>query len=130
MNIAYPLIGAALALMSFSVVADDCADATTQGALNQCASRHFAQQDAALNRIYGQYRKKLNDKQKKQLTGVQQAWIGFRDKACAFEASGIEGGSAYSMVLANCKADKTALRVKQLEALDRCQEGDLGCPAF
>ncbi|EJN07613.1 lysozyme inhibitor LprI family protein [Herbaspirillum sp. YR522] len=130
MRTVYPLIGTALWLMSFSAAADDCAGATTQGMLNQCASRQFAQQDAALNRTYGQYRKKLNDRQKKQLTDAQQAWIVFRDKACAFEASATEGGSAYSMVLANCKAAKTAVRVKELKALDRCKEGDLECPAF
>jgi uncharacterized protein YecT (DUF1311 family) len=124
------MTGILLMLASSFAMADNCPNAATQGELNQCAAKQFAEQDKALNKTYGEYRKKLNDAQKKQLTEVQQIWINFRDKACAFEASGVEGGSAYPMVLTFCKADKTAVRVKELKTLNSCKEGDLSCPAF
>ena len=50
-------------------------------------------------------------------------------QACQFEASGVAGGSAFSMVLTSCLIKKTRERNKELEALANCQEGDLSCPA-
>ena len=130
MNIKLAIAGIGFMLASSIVVADECANAATQLALNQCAAKKLAEQDKALNKTYGEYRKKLTDEQKKKLTEVQLIWINFRDKACAFEASGVEGGSAYPMALSFCKADKTAARVKELNVLNSCQEGDTNCPAF
>jgi len=130
MYIKVTITGISLLLASSLAMADECANATTQLALNQCAAKKFNEQDKALNRTYGEYRKKLTEEQKKKLTEVQQIWINFRDKTCAFEASGVEGGSAYPMALAFCKADKTAARVKELNVLNNCKEGDTNCPAF
>lgn len=54
----------------------------------------------------------------------------FKDLACQFESSGVEGGLAYSMVMASCLAEKTRQRNKEIETLNNCQEGDLSCPAW
>ncbi|MDP3814670.1 lysozyme inhibitor LprI family protein [Pseudomonas sp.] len=78
--------------------------------------------------MYGEYRKGLDGAQKQQLKEVQLAWIKFRDLACAFESSSLEGGSAYSMQLNACLAQKTAARIKGLEQLASCEEGDLSWP--
>ncbi|WNF45187.1 lysozyme inhibitor LprI family protein [Pseudomonas sp. SG20056] len=117
-----------LGLLATPVWADDCANAMDQLTLNQCAAAEYAAQDKRLNQLYGDYRKRLDDGQKQQLKDVQLAWIKFRDLACAFESASVEGGSAYPMVLNGCLTQKTAARVKELEQLAVCEEGDLSCP--
>jgi uncharacterized protein YecT (DUF1311 family) len=117
-----------LGLLAVPVWADNCANAMDQSSLNQCAAAEYATQDQRLNQLYGDYRKRLDDGQKQQLKQVQLAWIKFRDLACAFESASVEGGSAYSMVLNGCLAQKTAARAKELEQLSVCTEGDLSCP--
>lgn len=114
--------------MATPLLADDCANATDQASLNQCAGADYAAQDKRLNQLYGEYRKGLDDGQKQQLKQAQLAWIKFRDLACAFELSNLEGGSAYPMQLNACLAQKTAARIKELEQLATCEEGDLSCP--
>lgn len=108
--------------------ADDCANAMDQASMSQCAGAEYAAQDKRLNQVYGEYRKGLQDGQKQQLKAAQLAWIKFRDLACAFELSNLEGGSAYPMQLNACLAQKTATRIKELEQLAACEEGDLSCP--
>jgi len=44
--------------------------------------------DAELNRIYGLYATRLTSAQRSSLTAAEIAWIGYRDKACAFEGGG------------------------------------------
>ena len=106
----------------------DCDNAMTQMEMNQCAAQAFERQDQQLNRVYNQYRAGLQPKDRQALKQVQLAWIKFRDLACAFESASVEGGSAYPMVLNGCLAQKTAARVKELEQLAICEEGDLSCP--
>lgn len=108
--------------------ADECVDAMEQFTLNQCAADDYARQDKRLNQLYGEYRKTLDEPQKQQLKAVQLAWIKFRDLACSFESASLEGGSAYPMQLNACLAQKTAARIKELEQLASCEEGDLSCP--
>lgn len=123
----------ALALISLwiapQVWADDCANAMDQSSLNQCASADYAVQDKRLNQLYGDYRKRLDDGQKQQLKDAQLAWVKYRDLACAFESSAVEGGSAYPMVMNGCLSAKTSSRADELEQLSACEEGDLSCPA-
>jgi uncharacterized protein YecT (DUF1311 family) len=117
-----------LGLLAMPLWANDCANAMDQASLNQCAATDYATQDKRLNQLYGDYRKRLDDGQKQQLKEVQLAWIKFRDLACAFESAAVAGGSAYPMVLKGCLTQKTAVRVKELEQLTVCEEGDLSCP--
>jgi uncharacterized protein YecT (DUF1311 family) len=109
--------------------ADDCAEAMDQSTLNQCASADYASQDKRLNQLYGDYRKRLEGEQQQQLKDVQLAWIKYRDLACAFESGGVEGGSAYPMVMNGCLSAKTSARADELQQLSTCEEGDLSCPA-
>ncbi len=108
----------------------DCQNAQTQTDLNQCAAAELNQATTQINQTYDQLRAKLNPEQKQQLKKVQLAWIKFKNLACDFEASGVEGGSAHSMILAACLAEQTRQRNTALEALLHCQEGDLSCPAW
>lgn len=108
----------------------DCKNPQTQIDMNQCASADLDRETKKINKTYNNFRAKLNPTQKQQFKEVQLAWIKFKDLACQFEASGVEGGSAHSMVLAGCLTEKTRQRNKELEALANCQEGDLSCPTW
>nr|WP_315395166.1 lysozyme inhibitor LprI family protein [uncultured Duganella sp.] len=107
----------------------DCAAPATQSEMTQCAGQAYSAADKKLNLAYNEYRARLGAEQKKQLTQAQQAWIKYRDLSCAFESSGVEGGSAYPMVRSACLAAKTESRLKEITALLDCKEGDMSCPA-
>ena len=94
-----------------------------------CAASDLERETQKINKTYNALRAKLSPKQQKDLKEVQLAWIKFKDMACKFEASGVEGGSAYSMVLSACLSAKTTQRNKDLDFLLNCPEGDLSCPA-
>ena len=120
----------ALVLAMFSASAwADCSAPSTQSEMTQCAGQAYSAADKKLNLAYNEYRTRLSAEQKKKLTQAQLAWVKFRDLSCAFESSGAEGGSAYPMVRSGCLAAKTESRLKEIKALQDCQEGDMSCPA-
>ncbi|MGX4729734.1 lysozyme inhibitor LprI family protein [Pseudomonas corrugata] len=110
--------------------ADDCANATTQGEMNQCAAQEKNAADNELNSLYKQItaRLKNNPEGKQLLVKAQRAWIGFRDTECKFSASGVEGGSVYPLIYSNCITALTKARVETFKSYLKCKEGDLGCP--
>lgn len=116
--------------ISSTALALDCQNPQTQTDMNQCASLDLDRETKTINKTYNDLRKKLNHSQKQQLKELQLAWIKFKDLACEFEASGVEGGSAHSMVMAGCLTEKTRQRNEELKVLGNCQEGDLSCPAW
>ena len=116
--------------VSSSALALDCQSPQTQTDMNQCASFDLGRETKKINKTYNDLRAKLNSTQKQHLKEVQLAWNKFKDLACQFEASGVEGGSAHSMVVAGCLTEKTRQRNKELQVLGNCQEGDLSCPAW
>jgi len=107
--------------------AADCANATTQAAMNQCAAQELEREDKKINASYKELRSKLAPEQQNQLKEVQLAWIKYKDLACKYEAGGVEGGSVYPMVLASCLAQKTRQRNAELAAMSKCEEGDVSC---
>lgn len=124
-------MGAALLMFGVTGTAASasCGDLPTQVEMNRCAAQDHAKADRELNERYQQYMARLGDEQKRQLRDAQLAWIRFRDLSCGFESTGVKGGSMYPFVLSSCLARMTRARVQQLDALAKCQEGDLGCPA-
>jgi uncharacterized protein YecT (DUF1311 family) len=116
--------------VSSFTLALDCQNHQTQTDMNQCASIDLGRETKKLNKTYNNFKAKLNPTQKQQFKEVQLAWIKFKDLACQFESSGVEGGSAHSMVLDGCLTEMTRQRNKELEAMSNCQEGDLSCPAW
>jgi len=94
-----------------------------------CASSKYAAEDRRLNKTYNEYRRKLNTEQKRQLTQVQLTWMKYRDQECAFEASSSEGASTHTLAITLCKNDKTTFRIRELEILSNCKDGDANCPA-
>lgn len=120
-----------LSLLAFAVSATafaDCGDLNTQTAMNQCAMEQFQRLDKELNKVYTEYRSRLDKRQKQQLKEVQLAWIKFRDLACAFESSGVEDSSVHPFIFQSCLSAKTNARLKKLSSLANCGEGDLSCP--
>ena len=121
-----------LGLLAFSALAQaaaDCADAQTQADINACIGSDYKASDKRLNDLYGQYRQRLDAGQKKALTAAQKAWLNYRDLSCKFETSSVEGGSGYPMAYSNCLKAMTDQRIKELQTLSDCQEGDFNCPA-
>lgn len=117
-------------LFAAVVQADDCADATTQGEMNQCAAKENKAADNELNSLYKQITARLKDNPEatQMLVKAQRAWLGFRDAECEFSASGVEGGSAYPLIYSNCITAQTKARVEAFKAYLKCKEGDLSCP--
>ena len=100
---------------------------STQMDLNQCAGADFKRADAAMNAAYGKLMGQIGPKAQHGLRDAQKAWLPFRDKSCAREALGSEGGSIPPMILAGCLAKLTTERTKVLKGYLTCPEGDLPC---
>ena len=129
-NLVAVLSVAIAATLPSSARADDCANANTQLAMNQCASEAYATSDKELNTVYAQIKRRLNGNApaSRKLVVAQKAWIVFRDSECDFSASGVEGGSIYSMIVIDCQTALTNKRIDDLKTYLNCQEGDLSCP--
>ena len=119
-----------LLFTSLAHAAVDCANASDQATMNQCAGQEFKAADKELNAVYQQITGRLKDNpdSKKLLVGAQRSWIAFRDAECKFSASGVEGGSVYPLIYSNCVTELTKARVETLKNYLKCQEGDLSCP--
>ena len=112
------------------VPAPDCANASTQARLNECAYEDFLAATAGYAASYKKISDKLGTTQKNQFRRAQKLWIQYRTAACNFESSGVAGGSAQAMVKSQCDARMTRARTTELEKLASCQEGDLSCPRY
>ena len=99
----------------------------TQSALNACAFQDFETATAAYSAAYKTLSQSVGNPQRKLLRQVQTEWIQYRVKACEFEKSGIEGGSAAPMINWQCQARMTRERTAKLQRFLDCQEGDLSC---
>lgn len=117
---------ARLALLA--VLATSPAFAQSQSAMNADATRQAKAADAALNARYVAAMARLSAPSRTLLRDAQRSWIAFRDRECAFEASGVKGGSAYPTVYAGCLARMSTDRARELRRFGRCEEGDLSCP--
>ncbi|WP_460100979.1 lysozyme inhibitor LprI family protein [Pseudomonas sp. H3_C08] len=108
----------------------DCANASDQATMNQCAGQDFKAADKELNTVYQQIIGRLKDNPdgKKLLVSAQRAWLGFRDAECKFSSSGVTGGSVYPWVYSSCLTGVTKLRVESLKQYLKCEEGDMSCP--
>ncbi|MCF4997087.1 DUF1311 domain-containing protein [Pseudomonas syringae] len=128
-----PRILLALTLLLFTPLAHaavDCANASDQATMNQCAGEDYKAADKELNTVYQQItgRLKNNPDGKKLLVSAQRAWLGFRDAECKFSASGVAGGSVYPLIYSSCMTSVTKVRVEALKRYLKCEEGDMTCP--
>jgi len=101
--------------------------AQSQMELNQQAGTTLQDADRQLNAAYTKLRTRLGPESRARLQAAEEAWIRFRDRECAFIGAPTAGGSIHGMIVAQCQARLTLVRVKDLEAQLNCQEGDLSC---
>ena len=101
--------------------------AQSQMELNQQAGTTLQDADRQLNAAYTKLRTRLGPESRARLQAAEEAWIRFRDRECAFIGAPTAGGSIHGMIVAQCQARLTLVRVKDLESQLNCQEGDLSC---
>src|SRR5262249_37165403 len=102
----------------------DCANATDQGTLTQCANNSLKASDAKLNQTFRALQAKVSKPGKDKLQKAQRAWIAWRDAQCAFNTLGSNGGSVHAMAQASCLDDLTQAQTKLLSSQLNCDEGD------
>ncbi len=101
--------------------------AETMAEMARCAVDQASQAADRLAEAVAAYRHRLAGEQLGLFDSSQVSWERFRDDACRFQASGIEGGSPYDMVLSNCLRDLSELRYQAVVKLSSCEAGDLSC---
>jgi uncharacterized protein YecT (DUF1311 family) len=120
-----------LILAPMAVVhAQDCANASSQSAMNSCADQAYKKSDAELNTVYKQIGGRLKDNKDgmRLLVTAQKSWLAFRDAECAFATSASAEGSIYPMLVAQCRDGMTRQRTEELKVYLHCEEGDMSCP--
>jgi uncharacterized protein YecT (DUF1311 family) len=114
--------------MSAAELGGQCCEEATQTEMNACSSSDWKGLEAKRSLAYQTLMNRLKGEPPEELLGdAERAWIAFRDKHCAFIASATEGGSVQPMILADCLANLTKIRLQQLNDQLTCQEGDLSC---
>jgi uncharacterized protein YecT (DUF1311 family) len=94
---------------------DPCTDAQSQAEMNICAGKEYKAADAELNQVYQKLNSMLNDEEKAQLKGAENAWLKYRDLNCEFVADQYKGGSIRPMILGLCLAGVTRNRTAELK---------------
>ena len=107
----------------------------TQSKMTQSAGHSLQKVMAALDAAVREYRKRLSTPDAnespdrlREFDESQRKWVEFRKAACDFESSGARGGSVEPMVNSMCWETYTHERLKHLQILLSCTEGDLSCP--
>jgi uncharacterized protein YecT (DUF1311 family) len=129
MLVAIATITAALAADFPAPTAEDCGNKTSQSDINTCFDVRYKAADAAHEKAFLELMVRLDETQEKALRDVEDAWVTYRDKHCAFISSATEGGSVQPMIVSMCMTDLTEQRTKELAAQVTCEEGDLTCAA-
>lgn len=120
-----------MVVSSFAAIAaaqaDDCQNASSQAALNECYGKAYKKSDTELNNIFKTLQHRTDDAElKKKLTQSQRAWIAFRDAECDMQTFG--GGSISGMAYSICLSELTTQRIDDLKKYLKCDEGDSNCP--
>ncbi|MFP5076905.1 lysozyme inhibitor LprI family protein [Rhizobium sp. YIM 134829] len=106
-----------------------CSEAVTQADMTICARQDYGEADQALNTAYrnAMTRAIAMDKDladlgegmtgaAEALRAAQRAWIPYRDGQCALVGFSARGGSMEPMLVAQCLADLSRARTKELDA--------------
>jgi len=116
-----------LGLSAPGLAAADPCRGTTTPEMNACAANELKTSDAALNTTYQTLKGRIGPKAQAGLRAAQEAWLTFRDRSCALETMGTEGGSVQRLVELGCLKTITDDRTKALTRYLTCEEGDLSC---
>lgn len=110
-----------------ALAVDNCNNAQTQSDMNQCASQDYQRADKLLNQYYQQALKLAVSEQKALLQAAQKKWIQYRDADCQLQTFKYRSATIYPLNLANCMANKTEQRAKELKLMLNCPEGEVDC---
>jgi uncharacterized protein YecT (DUF1311 family) len=104
--------------------------AQTQREMNETAANSLNVVSLELSKAIESYRQRLSEGQLKLFDRSQRAWEEYRRSVCIFESSGASGGSAQPLIQNTCLASLTRERLRYIQRLSTCAEGDLSCPAW
>lgn len=94
----------------------NCAAATTQIDMNQCAAARYKRADATLNVAWRKLMAQAGSA-KVDYLAAQRLWLQFRAAECKAEGRTYQGGSIQPLILSSCLADLTEARTKQIGLL-------------
>lgn len=103
---------------------EKCENLSSQTALNSCSANALKASDQKINSVYSNFMKALNSKEKIQLRDAQRSWIQYKEKDCQFQSSPVEKGSLYPFVHNSCLVEKTEIRIKELQDMQKCRSGN------
>jgi len=109
------------------VYADDCSEAKTQSAMEDCFADNDEMADSRLNALYQKLMHKLSADDSKRLRDSQRSWIAFRDKECTFRVAPYADGSIAGTLAASCIVSLSSQRIMDFQSQLNCQEGDMAC---
>ncbi|MFW6180986.1 MAG: lysozyme inhibitor LprI family protein, partial [Spirochaetota bacterium] len=92
-----------------------CGDPQTTHEMRRCAEYRFETADRELNMLYRRLMTRLQGDRKEKLVAAQRAWIDYRDKKAAYEASIMEGGTMEQVLYTASQASTTRERIRDLE---------------
>lgn len=110
-----------------AAIAADCTLLTDPARVAACVGDDYANADATLNRSYQSVMRALDPEGKALLRDAERAWIGFRDKHCAFVGAASGGGSIEATVIGQCETELTIDRIAQLAWQLTCDPTDAAC---
>ncbi len=102
---------------------DKCKNYTKQSDINACASHSLITANDELGKVYNNYLTGLSSQEQLKFKDAQRAWIQFKDKDCAFEASPVKNGSMYPYVLSSCLIDRADKRSIEIGNMANCKNG-------
>jgi uncharacterized protein YecT (DUF1311 family) len=91
-----------------------CLNAGNDPVMENCLERARNKEDAELNQLYADIRRKLQSADQERLPVAQRLWVQFRDRECDAESGLYEGGSARPLVFVACMESETRHRIKDL----------------
>jgi len=106
---------AMMATLPLGAFASECDHELNSERLNSCLGDAFSKSDGELNFVYKKIRSKLTNDEKLLLKKAQVLWLSFRDASCDFEASSVDGGTAYQAVYIDCQSSLTKSRIAELK---------------
>jgi uncharacterized protein YecT (DUF1311 family) len=104
--------------------------AQTQLELNEQAGHALSVANHDLEAAMQTYRKRLHWTQRLLFDKSQAAWESYRRATCDFQSSGVSGGSPQPMVVSGCLEALAKERLRYIETLSSCEQGNLNCPAW
>ena len=92
-----------------------CGSESTTAAMRNCENLRYQRAAEALDSVYAQLMKQLDETGKAKLRSAQSAWLQFRQADADFEADKARGGTLAPLFRIGVMADLTVARVIELK---------------